>query len=133
MTIRTIDTRFLLIHFTANTDEVKSKTRKKMYELERESAILPTMVIHELYEIQCETIGKDTAETRTNLILNSNFTIVDLDVSIAEVAGEIRCQNPKIPTADGVIAATAIIAKSFRIVTDDPPFDSIKEIKTEWL
>ena len=133
MTIRTIDTRFLLIHFTANTDEVKGKTRKKMYELERESAILLTMVIHELYKIQCETIGKDTAETRTNLILNSNFTIVDFDVSIAEVAGEIRCQNPKIPTVDGVIAATAIIAKSFRIVTEDPHFDSIKEIKTEWL
>ena len=133
MTIRTIDTRFFLTHFTAGTDELKSKTRKMMYELERESAILPTMVIHELYKTQCETVGKDTAETRTNLILNSNFTIVDLDAATARVAGRIRCQNPKIPTADGIIAATAIITKSFRVVTDDPHFDSVREIKTEWL
>ena len=134
MTIRrTVDTRFFLTHFTAESEELKTKTRKMMYELEGESAIVPTMVMHELYKIQCETAGKDTAETRTNLILNSNFTIVDLDVAIARVAGRVRCQNPKIPTADGVIAATAIVTKSFCVVTDDPHFDSVREIKTKWL
>jgi predicted nucleic acid-binding protein len=133
LTIRTVDTRFFLTHFTAETDELKSKTRKMMHELERESAIIPTMVIHELYKIQCETAGKDAAETRANLILNSNFTIVDLDVATARVAGRIRCQHPKIPTADGVIAATALVMKSFCVVTDDPHFDALREIKTEWL
>ena len=133
MTIRTIDTRFFLTHFTADTEEIKNKTRKKMNDLKRESAILPTMVIHELYKIQCETLGREAAETRTNLILNSNFQITDFDSDIARVSGRIRCQNPKIPTVDGIIAATAILTKSYRVVTDDPHFDSVKEIKTEWI
>lgn len=133
MIIRTVDTRFFLTHFSADTDELKTKTRKMMYELERESAILPTMVLHELYKIQCEIVGRDAAETRINLILNSNFTVVDLDAATARVAGRIRCQNPKMPTADGIIAASAITAKSFRVVTDDPQFHSVREIKTEWL
>jgi predicted nucleic acid-binding protein len=133
LTIRTIDTRFFLTHFTADTIELKSQTRKKMHELEAESAILPTIVLHELYKIQCETVGKDTAEIRTNLILNSNFTVVDFGVEISRVAGRVRCQIPKLPTADGIIAATAITTKSLRVVTDDPHFDLVKEIKTEWL
>lgn len=104
-----------------------------MYELERELAILPTMVLHELYKIQCEIVGRDAAETRINLILNSSFTVVDLDATTAKIAGRIRCQNPKMPTADGIIAASAITAKSFLVVTDDPHFHSVREIKTEWL
>jgi predicted nucleic acid-binding protein len=102
-------------------------------ELQRESAIVPAMVIHELFKYECETLGKDTAETRTNIVMKSNFRMVAVDAAIARRAGLLRCQNPKLPTADGIIAATAIITKSFRVVTDDPHFESIKEIKTEWL
>ena len=121
------------MHFTADTDELKDKTRKAMRELEQESAILPTMVIHELYKIQCETLGRETAETRANLVQDSGFTIVDMNPSIARTAGRLRCQNPKLPTAEGIIAATAITSKSFRVFTDDTHFDSIKEIKRVWL
>jgi predicted nucleic acid-binding protein len=131
--MRTIDTRFFIRHFTADSEEIKTRTRKKLSELEKESAILPTMVIHELYKNMCETLGRETAKTRTSILMNSNFRIVDLDTSIARKAGLLRCQNSKLPTADGIIAATAIMAKSFRVVTDDPHFETINEIKTEWL
>ncbi len=130
---RTTDTRFFIRHFTADTEDLKSKSRKMMHELQAELAIVPTMVVHELYKHQCETLGKETAETRTNIITRSNFDLVDLDVGIAKQAGQLRCQYSKLPTADAIIAATAVMKRSFRVVTDDPHFQIIKEIRTEWL
>lgn len=104
-----------------------------MHELQRESATVPTIVIHELYKHQYQTLGKETAETRANIIIKSGFSVIPLDVSIAKKAGELRCLYAGLPTADAIIAGTAIMVKSFRVVTDDPHLQAIKEIKTEWL
>jgi len=104
-----------------------------MRELEDESAYLPTIVIHELYKDQFETLGRDTAETRLNIIAQSGFEIVELNIEIAKEAARQRCRHSTLPTADAIIAATAISTRSFRVVTDDPHFKAIKEIKTEWV
>ena len=133
MTKRTIDTRFFIQHFTAHTEDLKSKTRALMHELQKESAYLPTIVIHELYKDQFETLGKDTAETRLNIITQSSFEIMNLDVEIAKQAAMLRCRHSTLPTADAIIAATAITTHSLRVITDDPHFKAIKQIKTEWL
>lgn len=133
MTKRTVDTRFFVQHFTADTESLKDKTRALMRELEDESAYLPTIVIHELYKEQFETLGRDTAETRLNIITQSSFEIVELDVEIAKEAARLRCRHSTLPTADSIIAATSITSKSFRVITDDPHFKAIKEIKTEWV
>ena len=100
-----------------------------MRELEDETAFLPTIVIHELYKEQFETPGKDTAETRLNIILHSSFEIANLDVEIAKEAARLRCRYSTLPTADSIIAATAIATKSHRVVTDDPPLQSDKRDK----
>ncbi|MGI0081329.1 MAG: PIN domain-containing protein [Nitrososphaerales archaeon] len=131
--IRTVDTRFLIRHFTADTDDLKRRTREKIRELQSESAIVPTIVIHELYRHQYQLLGRETADVRFRLIVNSGFRVVDLDTGIARDAAELRCKYPRTPTADAIIAATAIRFKSFRVLTDDPHFQSIKEIKTEWV
>ena len=89
----------------------------------------PTIVIHELYKEQFETLGKDTAETRLNIILRSYFEITNLDVEIAKEAAWLRCRHSILPTADAIIATTAITTGSRRVVTDDPHFKAIKEIK----
>ena len=102
-------------------------------ELENERAFLPTIVIHELYKEQFETLGKDVAETRLHLITQSDFEIVGLNVEIAKEAARLRCRHSILPTADAIIAATAIISKSFRVITDDPHFKEIKGTKTEWV
>ena len=106
---------------------------EKMAELKKESAIVPTIALHELHKHHYQTLGRETAETRTNIIIKSGFNIADLDVHVAKKAAELRCKYAEVPTADAVIAGTAILTKSFRVVTDDPHFQRIKEIKTEWL
>ncbi len=70
----TVDTRFFLTHFLAASEEMKNRTRKKMIELQREGAIVPTMVIHEVYKFECENVGKDVAELRVGTILKSGET-----------------------------------------------------------
>lgn len=130
---RTIDTRFFIQHYTANTEDLKSKTRALMRELEEEGAFLPTIVIHELYKEQFGSLGKDTAETRLNMIIQSSFEIKNLDVEVAKEAAILRSRHSSLPTADAIIAATAITTGSSRVVTDDPHFKAIKQLKTEWL
>ncbi len=129
----TVDTRFFLTHFLAASEDMKNRTRKKMIELQREGAIVPTMVIHEVYKFECENLGKDVAELRVGTILKSGFRTMELSSQIAIVSGRLRCKYHNIPTADSIIAATAIESKSGRVLSDDPHFTKIIEIKTEWV
>lgn len=130
---RTVDTRFFLRHFTADTPDLKAKTSRKMRELQGEQAAMPTIVIHELHRYQYQSLGRDIAETRTNLIVRSGFHVVNPDVAIAKKAGELRSVYAQLPTADAIIAATALVSRSSKVVRDDPHFRAIKEIRTEWV
>ena len=61
--VRIVDTRFLLLHLLADTDELKSRARSKMIELRQEGAIVPTIVLHEMYKLVFQKFGRDTADT----------------------------------------------------------------------
>ena len=58
----TLDTRFFLTHYLADTDQLKQKTSREMAELQRETAIVPTIVLHEIYKFMFENVGKDVAQ-----------------------------------------------------------------------
>jgi predicted nucleic acid-binding protein len=133
LTTSTIDTRFFLTHFLAETNTAKEKTRRKIAELQRESAIVPTIVIHEVYKFEHETVGEEVADLRLNSILKSSFRIVDLTTPIAISAAKLRTRYRELPTADSIIAATALDLKSKRVVTDDPHFSKIQGITTDWI
>jgi len=128
----TLDTRFFLTHFLADTEDLRKRTSKKMSELQRAMAIVPTIVLHEVYKFQFENIGMDEAELRLDTIMKSGFTLVDLDPKIAVTSARLRCRHKELPTADAIVAATAIETKSGRVVSDDPHFREIKTIKNEW-
>lgn len=130
---RTIDTRFFLTHYLADTDELKAKTAQRMFELQRESAIVPTIVLHEIYKFMHDSVGRDVARLRVDAVLNSNFEIIDLTPTIAITSALLRCRYRRLPTADSIVAATSIETKSRRVVSDDPHFEQIREIKSEWL
>lgn len=129
----TLDTRFFLTHFLADTTNLKEKTTAKMRDAERASAIVPTIVIHEVYKFELQNLGKEVADLRVNSVLRANFHVVDLDTSIALEAARLRRKYLGLPTADAIIAATAIEQKAIRVLTDDHHFKQIKEIKTEWI
>ncbi len=129
----TVDTRFFLTHFLAETDPLKEKTRRKITELQRLKAIVPTMVIHEVYKFQYETLGAEVALLRVDSILKSSFLVVNLTVPIAITAARLRCLHRNLPTADSVIAATALESRSNLVVSDDSHFQGIDEITTDWI
>ena len=93
---RTIDTRFFIRHFTADTEDLKIRAGRRMRELREESAIIPTIVIHELYKHQCESLGKETAETRTTLIMKSGFRIVRPRPRSREESRRTAMQTPEV-------------------------------------
>lgn len=130
---RTVDTRFFLTHFLAETDELKIKTSRKMVDLQREMAVVPTIVLHEVYKFMHDNVGKDVAQLRVNSITTSRFRIVDLTASIAIASAGLRCRYSDLPTADSIVAGTSMKTKSKRVISDDPHFKKIAEIRHEWL
>ena len=131
--LRTVDTRFFLTHFLAETDELKTKTSKKMVELQREMAVVPTIVLHEVYKFMHDNVGKDVAQLRVNSITTSRFRIIDLTTRIALTSARLRCRYKDLPTADSVVAGTSMETKSRRVISDDPHFKEITEIHYEWV
>jgi predicted nucleic acid-binding protein len=129
----TVDTRFFLTHYLADTEELKAKTSRKMIELLRETTFVPTIVIHETYKFMFAILGKDVAELRVNSILTSGFRIVDLTTKIALTSAVLRCRYSGLPTADSIVAATCIESRSKRVLSDDSHFKKIDGIHSEWL
>jgi len=130
--VRTVDTRFLLLQLVADTEEIKSRVRAKMIELRQEMAIVPTIVLHEVYKIEFQRFGRDAADVQLKSIETSGLKIEDLTVEIARIAAVLRCKYLDLPVANAIIAATSIVKGSKIVFSDDEQFSKIKEIKTEW-
>ena len=130
-----IDTRFLVTHFLAPNEEIKKWTKTTLENLQKEPniGIVPSIVIHEIYKFELQTLGVDVANIRINIILKSKLNVSDLDSDIAIEAARLRCKYANLPTADAIIAATAIKTSSTYILTDDIHIKQIKETKTKWI
>jgi predicted nucleic acid-binding protein len=128
-----VDTRFLIEHFYSDDAETKRKASKRLRELiERKEGILPTIVISEIVRVVCEKIGKEEAEACYLLLTKSGLQIQGLDQNIAKEAGLLKCRHRNIPIGDCIIAATAKIRKA-QVLSDDPHFDLLEEIKHVWI
>jgi predicted nucleic acid-binding protein len=127
------DTRFLVAHFFGQ-DELTTWTRTTLRTLQSETnlGIVPSMAIHEFYKFALQTKGRDVANMRVESILMSNLTTVNLDPLIGIEAAKLRCQYAELPTADAIIAATAIATSADCVLTDDKHIKQIKETKTKW-
>jgi len=130
-----IDTRFFVVHFLAEDEETKGKTRKILEGLQKEASVgfVPTVVVHEFYRFEMENFGRDVADMRVNAILKSKLNTVDLDSSTAIEAARLRCKYADLPMADAIIAATAIGTSSDFVLTDDRHIVRIKEVKSRWI
>jgi len=131
--VRIVDTRFLLLHLLADSEELKSRTRSKMIEFRQEEAIVPTIVLHEMYKLVFQKFGRDTADTQLKSIETSGLKVEDLTVDIARIAAVLRSKYLDLPVANSIIAATSIVKGSKIVFSDDEQFAKVKEIKTEWL
>lgn len=128
-----LDTRFLREIFDPSQKESKYKLARKLQALiNDDEGILPTIVIAEIAQITCVIRGKDMARSRCQALTQSGLQIQELTAQIAEQAGLFKCQYSNLPMGDCIIAATALIEHA-RVLSDDPHFDSIKEVKRVWI
>lgn len=124
--VPTLDTRFFIELFgQKNTD-----TLKKLKEIAKKKANVSVITLHEIYKIFAEIEGVPIAEHRVRLI-QSTYEIIDITQEIALSAAKIRLHK-QIPTADSLIGATAL-TKDKLIVSDDPHFTMIEELKIKWI
>ncbi len=128
-----LDSRFLLIHYGTDDEEVLSLTRAKLAQLRQERrGILPSIVLAEVMNAVCREAGRGQALAQVRALEQSGMTIVPPDVDLARDAGLLRCAHRDLPMADCIIAATAMRLRA-RVLTDDPHFARVKGLRTTWI
>lgn len=128
-----VDSRFFAEHFFSEETETKRKTSRKLRELVRsKKGILPTLVISEVVQFMCEKVGREEANLCYLSLIRSGLKVRDLDQEIAKEAGVLKCRYRGVPMGDCIVAATAIITQA-KVLSDDPHFKAMKEIKCTWI
>jgi len=130
-----LDTRFYFSYYNPENGEVASWTRSIVQgilkgELKVASSVI---TIAELYGTMGRLVGMDAVKLRIASSKASNILFIPITEDIAHIAGEITLRTPKIPLADAIIAATALIHAHGVVVTDDEHFKLVKGIETVWL
>ena len=128
-----VDTRFFVDSLVNEDEQFRKWTHLTLQILQRKEnlGIVPSIVIHEFYKFQLQNLGKDVAELRVNSLLKLDLKVANLDVPLAIEAAKLRCKYAELPTADAIIAATAIAMSCDYILTDDKHIKQIKETKTK--
>lgn len=122
------DTRFFTEYFYSQDKIFLQKALDALRKADKR--YISAIVIHEVYQLVLKREGRETAILRTT-ILDKDFKIVNVNSEIAKSSAELR-NKYKLPLADSIIAATALLLKA-TCVTDDPHLKTVKEIKTAWV
>lgn len=134
--IVTLDTTFFVLHYFSKEENILSKTRRILYNCRKlgSKGILPTIVLGEFYALTRKRAGRDVAEKHFNELMNSGLSIIELTAEISKQAAILRSKyEEKIPWGDCIIAATGVLYKVETVVTEDPHFKRIKEVKAKAL
>ena len=128
----TFDTTFFMRHYFSDDKNILTKTKEiiRRSKLQGNRGVVPTIVLSEFYAHAAKRIGASEAKRRFDEIAASGLDIVDLDLSICRRAGIIRHKyEEKIPWGDCLIAAAALETKCEFVISEDPEFKSIHEIR----
>lgn len=121
------DTRFFVEYFYSGNVDFRRILKEDLKAVKER--MVSALVVHEMHRINLEREGKEVAALRSRVI-RGDFKVVDVDYETAVRSADLRSKH-RIPMADSVIAATAQII-GCPIVSDDPHFKKIQEIKTRW-
>lgn len=90
------------------------------------------IVLAEFYALTRKRAGRDIAEKYFSELELSGLDIVGLNVATAKEAGILLAKyQEKVPWGDCLIAAEAVGGRAAYIVTEDPHFATIKEIRAK--
>lgn len=89
------------------------------------------MVLAEFYAVARKTAGRDVAEIRFREMVDSGLEVVPLSQEMAREAAVLRVKyQERIPWGDCIIAGTHMVEKADLVLSEDPHFRKIKEIRT---
>lgn len=124
--------------FFIEVSKEEPKALKILNNLEKDKnqLIVPSVTILELIRRSIRTGKKKIMdELLKSLLTSRNIKIIECDVEIAIKAGEISAIF-NIPTIDSIIAATSVIYKCHRLISNDSHFDILRKNKliklTSW-
>jgi predicted nucleic acid-binding protein len=122
------DTRFIAAIYYPNDNAEAAKIRTEL--TSNLSRYISSITVYELYKLTLEREGKETADLRAGL-LKQDFTVVNVDWRIAIEAARLW-KKYHVPTADALIAATALNLKA-TCVSNDEHFAKMKELRIRWI
>jgi predicted nucleic acid-binding protein len=130
-----LDTNFFVLHYFSR-GETLAKTKAVLNRCRKlgNSGVVPAIVLGEFYAVTAKKAGRGVAEKAFLEVTASGLTIADVTASIARQAGVIRAKYmEKVPWGDCIIASTSILCNADYVVTEDPYFKRIGEIKAKAL
>jgi len=122
------DTRFFVEYFYSGDADFLRRLKKDLKAVRER--MVSALTVHEIHRINLEKEGREVATLRSETICR-DFNVVDVDYETAVRSAELRSRY-RMPMADSVIVATAQI-HGCSLVSDDPHFQGIKNLKTRWL
>jgi len=132
----TLDTPFVLLHYFSKEPAVLKKSKEVLHycRLAGNGGILPSMVLAESYAIIRRDTGREVAEHRFKELVDSGLKVVPLSQEMARESGIIRAKyHEKIPWGDCLIAGTHIVERADAVLSEDPHFKDIREVKARTL
>jgi len=122
------DTRFFVEYFYSGDADFLRRLKEDLKAVRER--MVSALTVHEIHRINLEKEGREVATLRSETICR-DFNVVDVDYETAVISAELRSRH-RMPMADSVIAATAQI-HGCSLVSDDPHFQGIRNLKTRWL
>ena len=121
------DTRFFIDLFYSTSQSTLTQLKEELRLNPRR--LVSVVTIYETHRLNQRREGKTVATLRSETI-QRDFSVIPLDYGLSIHAAQIAEQH-RIPLADSVIAATALHHNA-PVVTDDPHFALIEDVKTRW-
>ncbi len=134
--IITLDTSFFIRHYFSKESEVLKRSKAVLHtcKVSGNRGIVPTVALAEFYAIARRTAGRDVAEARFRELVDSGLKVIQLSQEMAREAGVLRVKyQEKIPWGDCLIAGTHVLEKADWVLTEDPHFKDIREIRSRTL
>ena len=121
------DTRFFIEYFYSDDADFAKRLKEDLRKTG--TRIVSALTVHETYRADLEKEGRAVANLRAET-MRRDFIVADVDFETAVKSAELRSKH-RLPMGDSVIAATAQIHMC-PLVSDDPHFQRIENIKTRW-
>ena len=134
--IITLDTSFLILHYFSKQPDVLKKSKAVLHhcKMARNGGIIPSVVLAESYAIARRKAGREVAEQRFKELVDSGLKVVPLSQDMARESGVIRAKyQEKIPWGDCFIAGTHILERADLVLSEDPHFKQIRELRANKL